>query len=155
MSYCNWSKGDPLMEAYHDEEWGVPLHDDKKLFEEKKPDILSAMSEFADIAQRGRDALVAGKKELISDLVNANFDLRDKIFNVAELNRNMVMTARESGASAKFAGSGGAIVGTYEDEAQFAALSAKLSGIGCTTFKPSIALDDEALPGSNTNWRSS
>lgn len=33
MSYCNWSKGDPLMEAYHDEEWGVPLHDDKKLFE--------------------------------------------------------------------------------------------------------------------------
>ncbi len=33
MSYCNWSKGAPLMEAYHDEEWGVPLHDDKKLFE--------------------------------------------------------------------------------------------------------------------------
>lgn len=24
---------DPLMQAYHDEEWGVPLHDDKKLFE--------------------------------------------------------------------------------------------------------------------------
>ena len=33
MSYCNWSKGDPLMEAYHDTEWGVPLHDDGKLFE--------------------------------------------------------------------------------------------------------------------------
>ena len=127
----------------------------KKLFEEKKPDILSAMSEFADIAQKGRDALVAGRKELIADLVNANFDLRDRIFNVAELNRNMVMTARESGASAKFAGSGGAIVGTYEDEAQFALLSAKLSEIGCTTFKPSIAINDEAYPGSNTNSRSS
>ena len=127
----------------------------KKLFEEKKPDILSAMSEFADIAQKGRDALVAGRKDLIAGLVNANFDLRDKIFNVAELNRNMVMTARESGASAKFAGSGGAIVGTYEDEAQFAALKDKLAGIGCTTFKPSIAINDEAYPGSNTNWRSS
>jgi len=127
----------------------------KKLFEEKKPDILSAMSEFADIAQKGRDALVAGRKDLIADLVNANFDLRDRIFNVAELNRNMVMTARESGASAKFAGSGGAIVGTYEDEAQFAALKDKLAGIGCTTFKPSIAINDEACPGSNTNWRSS
>ena len=127
----------------------------KKLFEEKKPDILSAMSEFADIAQKGRDALVAGRKDLIAGLVNANFDLRDRIFNVAELNRNMVMTARESGASAKFAGSGGAIVGTYEDEAQFALLSAKLSEIGCTTFKPSIAINDEAIPGSNTNWRSS
>lgn len=33
MSYCNWAKGNPLMEAYHDEEWGVPLHDDKKQFE--------------------------------------------------------------------------------------------------------------------------
>ena len=127
----------------------------KKLFEEKKPDILSAMSEFADIAQKGRDALVAGRKELIAALVNANFDLRDRIFNVAELNRNMVMTARESGASAKFAGSGGAIVGTYEDEAQFALLSAKLSEIGCTTFKPSIAISDDMLPKSTGNWRSS
>ena len=127
----------------------------KKLFEEKKPDILSAMSEFADIAQKGRDALVAGRKELIAGLVNANFDLRDRIFNVAELNRNMVMTARESGASAKFAGSGGAIVGTYEDEEQFALLSAKLSEIGCTTFKPSIAISDDMLPKSTENWRSS
>lgn len=127
----------------------------KKLFEEKKPDILSAMSEFADIAQKGRDALVAGRKNLIADLVNANFDLRDRIFNVAELNRNMVMTARESGASAKFAGSGGAIVGTYEDEAQFAALGAKLAEIGCTTIKPSIAISDDMLPKSTENWRSS
>ena len=137
------------------EESGKAHRKVKKLFEEKKPDILSAMSEFADIAQKGRDALVAGRKELIADLVNANFDLRDKIFNVAELNRNMVMTARESGASAKFAGSGGAIVGTYEDEAQFDLLNAKLSGIGCTTFKPSIALSDDMLPKSTENWRSS
>jgi DNA-3-methyladenine glycosylase I len=31
---CAWaSGGDPLYEAYHDEEWGVPLHDDRALFE--------------------------------------------------------------------------------------------------------------------------
>ena len=31
---CSWaSGGDPLYEAYHDEEWGVPLHDDRALFE--------------------------------------------------------------------------------------------------------------------------
>jgi DNA-3-methyladenine glycosylase I len=29
---CGWI-ADPLMEKYHDEEWGVPLHDDQKLFE--------------------------------------------------------------------------------------------------------------------------
>jgi DNA-3-methyladenine glycosylase I len=31
---CDWgSLDDPLYMAYHDEEWGVPLHDDRKLFE--------------------------------------------------------------------------------------------------------------------------
>lgn len=33
-SRCAWAGGsDPLMTAYHDEEWGVPLHDDRALFE--------------------------------------------------------------------------------------------------------------------------
>jgi len=30
---CSWCLGDPLMIEYHDNEWGVPVHDDKKLFE--------------------------------------------------------------------------------------------------------------------------
>jgi len=30
---CTWPGTDPLMIAYHNEEWGVPLHDDRKLFE--------------------------------------------------------------------------------------------------------------------------
>lgn len=30
---CPWASDDPLMIAYHDREWGVPLHDDGKLFE--------------------------------------------------------------------------------------------------------------------------
>ena len=30
---CAWAGGDPRMIAYHDEEWGVPVHDDRLLFE--------------------------------------------------------------------------------------------------------------------------
>jgi len=30
---CGWSTSDPLYQEYHDSEWGVPLHDDRKLFE--------------------------------------------------------------------------------------------------------------------------
>ncbi len=30
---CAWCAGDPLSTRYHDEEWGVPLHDDDRLFE--------------------------------------------------------------------------------------------------------------------------
>lgn len=33
MSRCNWSTTSELMIKYHDEEWGVPVHDDRKLFE--------------------------------------------------------------------------------------------------------------------------
>src|SRR5579862_4967842 len=30
---CEWCGSDPLYVTYHDEEWGVPVHDDRKLFE--------------------------------------------------------------------------------------------------------------------------
>jgi DNA-3-methyladenine glycosylase I len=30
---CGWPQNDPLMIAYHDTEWGVPVHDDRKWFE--------------------------------------------------------------------------------------------------------------------------
>src|SRR3954469_24740806 len=30
---CGWAEGDPLMRAYHDEEWGVPQHDPRMLWE--------------------------------------------------------------------------------------------------------------------------
>ena len=30
---CPWGTGDPLNLAYHDTEWGVPIHDDRRLFE--------------------------------------------------------------------------------------------------------------------------
>ena len=32
-SRCPWGESDPLYVAYHDQEWGVPIHDDQKLFE--------------------------------------------------------------------------------------------------------------------------
>ncbi|HTI68724.1 MAG TPA: DNA-3-methyladenine glycosylase I [Candidatus Limnocylindria bacterium] len=33
LQRCAWVRPDPLYEAYHDEEWGVPVHDDRVLFE--------------------------------------------------------------------------------------------------------------------------
>ncbi len=137
------------------EESGKAHRKVKRLFEEKRPDVVSAMAEFADIAQRGRDALVAGRPEELSGLIDANFDLRDRIFDVSEENRRMVMVARSAGSSAKFAGSGGAIVGTFEDEGQFARLSAALGEIGCRALKPIVASsDDEEMPLDGV-WRNS
>ncbi len=33
LTRCPWVGTDPLMLAYHDREWGVPVHDDRHLFE--------------------------------------------------------------------------------------------------------------------------
>src|SRR3974377_247843 len=33
MNRCAWGSSNPLMIEYHDTEWGVPLHDDRRLFE--------------------------------------------------------------------------------------------------------------------------
>jgi len=33
MGYCGWDSASPLDRAYHDAEWGVPVHDDRKMFE--------------------------------------------------------------------------------------------------------------------------
>ncbi|MFI5400089.1 MAG: DNA-3-methyladenine glycosylase I [SAR324 cluster bacterium] len=33
LARCSWAGTDPLYRSYHDEEWGVPVHDDRTLFE--------------------------------------------------------------------------------------------------------------------------
>ena len=33
MHRCDWCEANPQLRAYHDEEWGVPLHDDRRHFE--------------------------------------------------------------------------------------------------------------------------
>jgi DNA-3-methyladenine glycosylase I len=33
LARCPWAASDPLLARYHDEEWGVPVHDDVRLFE--------------------------------------------------------------------------------------------------------------------------
>ena len=49
---CEWSSGNPLMEKYHDEEWGTPVHDDQLLFEHL----------FLDTFQAGLSWLIILKK---------------------------------------------------------------------------------------------
>lgn len=53
----------------------------------------------------------------------------------------MIHTARSAGATANFAGSGGAIVGTYADESTFDRLRGALKGIGVAVVKPRVLPD--------------
>src|SRR5260370_20086373 len=79
-------------------------------------EVVGAMKTWADYAERGRQALMAHDDETLDGLINANFDLRAKIFQLSQGNLEMVHAARRTGATSNFAGSRGAIVGTYKDD---------------------------------------
>ena len=49
---CSWVGSDPLMVAYHDTEWGVPVHEDQKLFEFMVLDAMQAGLNFRIILQK-------------------------------------------------------------------------------------------------------
>ena len=52
VTRCAWSSSDPLMIAYHDTEWGVPVHDDRKLFEFLVLDAFQAGLSWAIILKK-------------------------------------------------------------------------------------------------------
>jgi DNA-3-methyladenine glycosylase I len=49
---CSWAESDDLMRQYHDEEWGVPLHDERKWFEFLSLDGAQAGLSWATILKR-------------------------------------------------------------------------------------------------------
>jgi len=100
--------------------------------------IVKAMEDFAQLAQEGRQAILERDASRLSQLIDENFDLRNSIFTLAPWQIQMIETARACGASAKFAGSGGAIVGVYQDEAMFQALTSRLEAVGSRVIKPQI-----------------
>jgi glucuronokinase len=100
--------------------------------------VVNAMTTFAGLAAEAREALRAGDHERLAVLMDRNFDTRRSIYQLPVGQVEMVEVARKVGASAKFAGSGGAIVGTYRDESMFAELRQALGAIGCVVIKPII-----------------
>lgn len=112
-------------------------------FEQGDAKIIGAMRYWANLAARAKRCLIKGETDKLSELINANFDRRRKIYRLSKENLRMVDTARASGASAKFTGSGGAVVGTYTDEKMFRSLRKNLGKLGIKTIKPKIAVNDK------------
>ena len=101
-------------------------------------DVVEAMEIFADLTDQARIALEQGDAQRLHELINLNFDTRARICNISAGHRAMVQAARSVGASAKFAGSGGAIVGTFRDVEMFCDLKRTLEAINCRVIQPLI-----------------
>jgi glucuronokinase len=131
----------PLFMAYHSSlsEPTEMFHNDiRGRFNRGEEKVVKAMRHFAELAARGREALLKGDTKRLAQLINENFDTRRGIYNLPSWQVQMVEVARQCGASAKFAGSGGTIIGMYQDEKMYEDLSAKLAAIGSCVFKPKI-----------------
>ncbi len=102
------------------------------------PEVRQAMKDFAGYAQEARDLILAGRGREIGPLMDRNFDRRRSIFNLDPRNVDMVERARSVGAHAKFAGSGGAIIGTYADDDMFDALLRVMQDGGIAVIKPQV-----------------
>lgn len=100
--------------------------------------VIDAMRQFGELAAKVRDLLVQRRGAEIGALMDQNFDLRARIMKISRENQLMIDTARAVGASAKFTGSGGAIIGTYRDGRMYEELFGRLEAIGCEVFKPEI-----------------
>lgn len=131
----------PLYVAFHTQlsEGTEVFHNDiRSRFNRGDREVIDAMQTWAGLAQQARDLLVAGRGQEIGPLLDANFDLRRKLYRISEGNLRMVETARATGATAKFTGSGGAIVGTCEDDTMFDRLRESLGALGMTVIRPQI-----------------
>jgi glucuronokinase len=131
----------PLYIAYSPEvsEPTEVFHNDiRGRFNRGEPAVVRAMGRCAALAAQARNAILARDADRLGRLMDENFEQRRAIYQLPEGQVEMVDVARQVGASAQFAGSGGAIVGIYRDEAMFDALCEHLGRIGCRVIRPVI-----------------
>lgn len=131
----------PLYLAYKPELGKVSGHvlsDIRNAYDRGDPSVIATLQRLADLAAKGRQDFLKGDFRRWPDLMNENFDLRSRIMRISESNKEMICTARNCGASAKFAGSGGSIVGIYDGDEMYERLSLELRKIGATVIKPRI-----------------
>jgi len=117
---------------------GITHSNIKDRFNRGNKEVINAMKLFAELAEKGKHCLLNKDYKRLGELMNANFDMRENIFPISSENKEMIKYARDCGASVKFAGSGGSIIGIYEDEKMYEELQNEFQKIDTVIFKPKI-----------------
>jgi len=88
MNRCSWSGTKENMIKYHDEEWGVPTHDDQKLFEFFVLDAFQAGLSWATILNKRKNFRIAFDNYDLKKIQNYNERKIDELMNNAGIIRN-------------------------------------------------------------------
>lgn len=117
---------------------GKVLNTIKTRYDAGDKTVINTLSGIAGLAEEGKKIIFSQDYKKLNDLINRNFDLRSEIMNISESNKEMIKVARDCGASAKFPGSGGAIIGLYKDDEMLRKLILNLKKINARVIKPYI-----------------
>ncbi len=108
-------------------------------WEQGDAEVHAAMRTFADLAEQGRQALLEADYRKLAELFDQNFDTRRQLSRLDPRGEEMVQIARSLGVCAKYAGSGGSIVGICPTEEQLTKLQERFSESGCTLIRLMVA----------------
>ena len=110
----------------------------RERFDRGEQEVIEAMRFWAELTDQVRACLIEKEPVKTGVLLNANFDKRRQIYRISSRNISMVETARSVGASAKFSGSGGAIVGIHKDEDTYRRLEEAFAPMDIKILKPTL-----------------
>ena len=117
---------------------GKVLNEIRSKFDKGDEHVINTLQQIALLADKGMEAINSGNHAELGSLINQNFDNRCKIMSISPSNMELVQTARACGASASFTGSGGAIIGTYNNDEMLNKLVYSLKKINARVIKPYI-----------------
>jgi glucuronokinase len=113
-------------------ESGATAHNDMHTrFDAGEREVVQTMTEIGACATEGLRALDAGQLTEFGRLMDRNFDLRERIYPISDGMKKMIEIGRRKGSNVKFAGSGGAVVGTYSGTKMLADLKEVYEAAGC------------------------
>ena len=93
--------------------------------------VASTMREIAALAHRALTPLTLRDSAGLGVLLDENFELRRRIYDLNPRHVALIEAARALGAPANYTGSGGAIVGLFRDEEHLGELRAALEALSC------------------------
>jgi len=101
-------------------------------------EVVDTMNRIAALADEAREAIEAHNPHELAQIMDRNFDLRASIYPISDENREMVERARSAGASCKFCSSGGAVVGTWDDDGMLEKLRSTMQEGGYEFLVPDL-----------------
>lgn len=108
----------------------------RKRYDRGEPVVVEGMEELGRLGRAAHAALAAGDTEALARCIDQSFDVRQRMISLDSRHVDMIARARRVGASANYAGSGGAIVAVCRDMDHRLEVERELHRAGCETLTP-------------------